>query len=94
MFLLYPGENFLAKNDANDMRALRERLDRINSWYVDVKSGDSYELRYHPESGTTLVFNGTDVGTIEGDDFARAIFGIWLSDVCIDKSFRDKLLGK
>jgi hypothetical protein len=40
-----------------------------------------------------LALNGTEVGVIDGGDFARAYFGIWLGDEPIDDRFRDQLLG-
>jgi hypothetical protein len=48
---------------------------------------------YLPDEGTTLSRNGESLGSIPGDDFARAVFSIWLGANPIDKNFRDLLLG-
>ena len=36
---------------------------------------------------------GTPLGNIEGEDFAAAVFAIWLGQAPIDEDFRDTLLG-
>lgn len=51
-------------------------------------------MTYIPESGTVLTYNSMPLGTIEGPEFARAVFSIWIGANPIDKGFRDKLLGE
>jgi hypothetical protein len=74
--------------------ALKPRIDRFNALYRDVKPGDRYALLYLPGRGTTLKLNGTALGMIEGDDFARAVFSIWLGQAPIDEAFKRRLLGE
>jgi hypothetical protein len=73
---------------------LRPRIDRLNVLYRDVKPGDRYALTYVPGVGTALALNGTTLGTIEGADFAAAVFAIWLGPKAIDESLRTQLLGR
>jgi hypothetical protein len=73
---------------------LRPRIDRVNALYRDVKPGDRYALTYVPGVGTELALNGTPLGTIEGADFAAAIFAIWLGPHAIDESLKTQLLGR
>ena len=88
------GDEILARNvDAQTFAALRPKLDRIDSWYRDVKPDDRYSLTYVPGVGTELALNGSPLGTIEGTDFAAAYFRIWLGEDPIDKRLRDQLLG-
>lgn len=70
------------------------KIDTLNRLYRDVKPGDRYALTYIPGVGTQLVYNSTLLGTLEGVDFARAMFGIWIGDTPINAGFRDRLLGK
>lgn len=89
------GDTLLARNvDAATLTSLRERLDRINQAYRDVKPGDSYTLTYVPGVGTTLRLNGNALITLPGHDFAAAYFRIWLGDKPINESLRDALLGR
>ena len=88
------GDHILAQNvDAQTFAALRQRLDRINAWYRDVKPGDRYSLTYIPGVGTELALNGGRIGVIDGADFGAAYFRIWLGDHPIDTGLRDQLLG-
>ncbi len=73
---------------------LRPQIDRLNAIYKDVKPGDRYALTYLPGVGTELALNGTSLGTIEGADFAAAVFAIWLGPNAIDQSLRTQLLGR
>jgi hypothetical protein len=86
------GDQILAQNvDAQTLDALRPRLDRINSWYRNVKPGDRYSLTYVPGGGTELALNGERIGVVEGADFAAAYFRIWLGDNPIDSRLRNEL---
>ncbi len=73
---------------------LRSRIDRLNALYRDVKPGDRYALTYVPGVGTELALNGTPLGTVEGADFAAAVFAIWLGPNAIDASLKAQLLGR
>jgi hypothetical protein len=80
-------------SDAEFQRLL-PKITALNRLYRDVAPRDRYALTYIPESGTVLTYNSTPLGTIEGHEFARAVFSIWIGPNPIDKGFRDKLLGK
>ena len=87
-------ETILARtlSDA-ELASLRERLDRLHRAYRDVEPGDRYTLTYVPGRGTELALNGRTIATVEGADFARAYFGIWLGEKPLDAGLRDALLG-
>jgi hypothetical protein len=73
---------------------LRPRIERLNALYENVEPGDRYALTYRPGKGTELALNGRPLGTVEGDDFAAAVFAIWLGENAIDASLRDRLLAR
>jgi len=73
---------------------LRERIDRLHASYVDVKPGDRYALSYVPGQGTELTFNGRRLVLVEGADFARVYYAIWLGEAPIDRGLRDRLLAR
>ncbi len=77
-----------------EMVRLSERLERFNAFYRDVEPGDRYAITYVPTQGTSLSLNGRELGIVEGDDFAAALFAIWLGPQPIDKSFKLALLGQ
>lgn len=77
-----------------EMERLSERLERFNALYRDVQPGDRYALTYLPGQGTALSLNGQQLGIVEGDDFAAALFAIWLGPQPIDQTFKKALLGQ
>jgi hypothetical protein len=72
---------------------LAPRIKRFNALYREVQKGDRYSLSFVPGVGTVFAFNGKTRGTIEGDDFAAALFAIWLGKHSMDNDLRSSLLG-
>ena len=67
------------ENNSNSlMAALRPRLEQLSKMIPDVKEGDEIDLTWLPDQGTVVNVRGTDKGTIEGRDFADALFSVWL----------------
>jgi hypothetical protein len=88
------GEKILQKGfEAEEIRQVKDRVDRINSWYPDPQPGDRCSITYLPGRGTELVYNGRSLGVIEGADFARVYFAIWLGEKPASTSLRDDLLN-
>lgn len=87
-------EKGFEKNSASEMGALRARLDTLKSWFPSVEKGDIVTIGYIPGTGTT-VWSGTQkLGTIEGEDFAQAMFKVWFGSSPVQGSLRDGMLGK
>lgn len=56
----------------------REELHTLCSWMEDVRTGDRFVFTYLPGEGTTIVVKDERKGTIEGKDFADALFSSWI----------------
>ena len=82
--------NELYSND--QLEVINEKLQTINSRYLDVRQGDEYTMVYLPEKGTSLLFDGGDVLTIPGRRFVELYFSIWLGDHPKTKKLRRALL--
>jgi hypothetical protein len=78
---------------AAQLQHLSARIDQLAGLYRDVRPGDRYALTHIPGEGVHLSLNGRRLGTVAGDDFARAAFAIWLGANPISERFRDRLLG-
>ena len=78
--------------DPRTYERLQSRLTYHNSLYQDVQPGDRYALTYIPGKGTELTLNGIPKGTVEGADFAAALFSIWLGPKPISESLKKELL--
>lgn len=78
---------------ADALQALKPRIDRLHAAYRSVRPGDRYVMEYLPGRGTVLRLNGERLVSVEGSDFARAYFGIWLGEPPLSRSLRDALFG-
>jgi hypothetical protein len=84
----------IAKNvDQVTFERLEPKIELHSSMYEDVQPGDRYSLTYIPGKGTELALNGEPKGTVEGAEFAAALFSIWLGNKPIDDSFKQQILG-
>jgi hypothetical protein len=82
-----------ANNSGAELPALKERLERFNSWWPAMKSGDEAMMTYVPGTGTTLEVNGKALGTIPGRDFARALQNVWVGPKPPDSNLKEGVLG-
>jgi len=87
-------EGIARTTPADEYASIAASVDRFCALYRDVKPGDRYSIEYVPGAGTRLALNDEVLGTVEGDAFARALFGLWLGDGALDRSLRQKLLER
>jgi hypothetical protein len=59
----------------------------------EIKEGNVFDIWYVPGEGVKAYKNGKYQSTIEGLDFKKALFGIWLSDNPVDADLKKGLLG-
>jgi len=76
------------------LKELQERIDQVNSYFEDVEAGDRYTFSYRPGVGTEIALNGKSLGTIEGIDFANALFSIYIGNKPIDERIKRSLLER
>jgi hypothetical protein len=83
------------KSTKNNISPIKDRMETLikEGFKEDIKTGDIYDLIYMPGSGCILQKNNKPVVTIEGLDFKKALFGIWLGDDPADAGLKTKLLG-
>lgn len=79
---------------ADQFQKLKERIDRMDRFYVNIKSGDYYSLTYIPGQGTQFHYNDELKGTIPGADFASALFSVWVGAKPLDANLKSDLLGQ
>jgi hypothetical protein len=74
--------------------ALGERIARfVASVDQDLREGEEIVLTYVPGQGTETVVRGAPRGTVEGADFMRALFGVWLGPRPADAGLKKGMLG-
>ena len=80
-------------NAKEQLAALHERIAMLQSWMVDIKSGQRLIFIHKPGAGIQVEVNGTVKGTIKGDDFATAFLSIWLGPHPPNPNLKSGLLG-
>ena len=86
-------EGFKANNSAEELKALQDRINQFNSFFVTVHKGDVIRLDYMPDEGTQVWINNMLKGAVPGEDFSRALLKIWLGSKPADVGLKDAMLG-
>lgn len=58
-----------------------------------IKEGDVFLLDYVPSVGVKAFKNGKLLSTTEGEDFKKALLGIWLGASPVDSGLKTAILG-
>jgi len=78
-----------------DLSSIQDEVDAFLDVFTDeIVDGDVFDLVYLPGEGTRVLKNGEARSTIEGFDFKKALFGIWLSDQPAQQDLKEKMLGQ
>lgn len=74
--------------------AMAPKIRQLNRWMPrTVRDGSRFTFTYVPGTGLEVKVGRTVKGTIEGADFARAFFSIWLGANPPNRGLRRGLLG-
>ncbi|GAA3778822.1 chalcone isomerase family protein [Flavobacterium ginsengiterrae] len=84
------------KSAGSNLEELRPRIEQLKSYLSDViTEKDVFVLAYNPLDQNVYVSkNEVLKGKIQGFDFKKALFGIWLSDKPVDETLKKHLLGQ
>ena len=83
----------MLNTNQQEFSEIKDRVNLMNSYFVDLKPGDRYALTYIPNKGTYFTYNEKLIGKIEGKDFAKALFAVWIGKEPISQSLKESLLG-
>ncbi len=78
----------------NGGKALAAKVNKLNSWVVDMKEGDRMAIVYVPGKGTHLVVKGKKTATVAGDKFAEVLFKIFFGPNPPNSDLKEGMLGK
>ncbi len=74
--------------------SLESEIDDFIGVFKDrIQKGDFYTFVYSPGKGTEIYKNGNLSRVIEGLEFKKALFGIWLCEKPAQASLRKDMLG-
>lgn len=84
------------ENSTNKKTApLKAKIDKFKGFFKEkINKGDVFIIVYTPEDGVVVYKNGTKKGEIDGLDFKKALFGIWLCNKPADDDLKTAMLGK
>lgn len=86
-------DGFVSSTGGN-IAPIESEIDELISAFKDkVEEGDIFDLVYQPEVGVTVYRNGEEKAKVEGMEFKKAMFGIWISKNGIQKSLRKEMMG-
>ncbi len=84
---------FKNNNSEKLFTALKKRLDKFNSYFITMRSGDSLQLDFINSNTTKITINNQLKGEISGADFQQALLRVWLGDDPADYDLKEALLG-
>jgi len=87
-------DGFEDNNSDEELAKLKSRIDQFNSFFINVKKGDTIHLNFSPSNGTEVVVNNISKGTVKGNDFFTAVLKIWLGEEPADKDLKEAMLGQ
>ncbi|WP_264566601.1 chalcone isomerase family protein [Flavobacterium sp. N3904] len=83
------------KSAGDRFETLKPKMELLKSYLAEeITRGDVFELTYNPtDSSVWVIKNGLFKGKVEGFEFKKVFFGIWLGDKPVDEDLKNSLLG-
>jgi hypothetical protein len=83
------------KSAGDNFDALKPKMELLKSFLSDeITKGDVFELTYNPVDKSVWVIKNHELkGKVEGFEFKKVFFGIWLGDKPVDEDLKNSLLG-
>lgn len=73
---------------------ISSEIEKFKNFFAEkINKGDVFDLVYLPEKGVQVYKNEKELGAIQGMEFKRALFGIWLSEKPADEDLKNSMLN-
>ncbi len=82
------------KSTNGDIAPIKARIDTFVDIFRGLSNHDIYNFAYVPGKGTEVSGNGVTLCVIEGLDYKKALYGIWLGDKPVQKELKAMMLAK
>ncbi len=88
-------EEGFEKSTNNNTKPLRSKIDKFKSFFgkEPITKGDIFDIVYVPGKGVVVYKNNKMLGVVEGMEFKKALFGIWLGEDPADEDLKEGMLG-
>ena len=81
------------KSTNENLAPIKDRMEKfILAQRAELNKDDILEYVYTPGKGVSVFSKGKLATTVEGLDFKKAVFGIWLCDDPCDEDLKEELL--
>ena len=82
------------KSTNNNVAPLKEKIAKFKTFFKEkFNKGDSFIIANVAGTGIVVYKNGVKKGSVDGLEFKKALFGIWLSNNPADKDLKKSMLG-
>ena len=82
------------KSTNGNTKKLQAKIDIFKSFFSDeIVKDNVFDITYQPGKGVIVYKDGTKKGAIQGLEFKKALFGIWLGSDPADEDLKMKMLG-
>jgi len=76
-----------------DTSALADKIEAFKGFFSDkIVKGNIFDIAYIKGKGSVVYKNGKEVGVVEGLDFKKALFAIWLGSDPADDDLKEAML--
>jgi hypothetical protein len=84
------------KNSTGEnITSFKIEIAKYKSFFAEeIKKNDIFDIIYVPAEGISVYKNESLKGTIQGFDFKKAVFGIWLGEKPADAKLKKGMLGQ
>ncbi|WP_252179182.1 chalcone isomerase family protein [Endozoicomonas sp. 4G] len=83
------------KSTNGQIAPLKDRLSAfIGVFKEKIVKGDNFVMLVIPGKGVDVYKNGKKLTTIKGDDFSKALLGVWLGGQPADANLKASMLGE
>lgn len=80
--------------DDAERKKLQPKIEKFIGFFNEaIIEGNEFQISYVPGKGTMAHKNGKLLGSIDGLDFKKGLFGIWIGNDPADNGLRKDLLG-
>ncbi len=86
-------DGFKSNLSEEQYASLSAKITAFNEMFSTVKKDDTIILDYVPGVGTQVIVAGQNKGVIEGKDFSKAVFAIWLGEKPVTADLKKALLA-
>ncbi|KAA1244715.1 chalcone isomerase family protein [Aquimarina sp. RZ0] len=82
------------KSTNNNTASLDKRINMFVGFIKEeIEEGQIYDIVYVKGKGSIIYKDGVEKGYVEGLDFKKALFNIWIGNKPADKGLKNEMLG-